>query len=109
MPHVTVRGVEKAKLCQMETQINSILSDVLQLPVDSTKVFYSPLEEVKGGTIVATLPSVNIFWFPRGDELCDVLAQRLTDYFQKEGFANLEVTFTDALHKYFYFNGKSFK
>ncbi len=108
MPYITIRGVKQEKLLVMETKIGDIVAEVLNSSKDHVKVFLSPLVEIKNGEIVETSPSLDIYWMPRPQEICDTMATKLTEYFHSEGFPTLEVTFTEFEGRLFYINAKNF-
>ena len=101
MPHITVRGVPEQELRDLASALKQAVVDAAQVNPDYVKVFYSPIRRVDQPEEVA----VDVYWMPRPQELCDSVAQAVTEFWQSRGKGFVQVTFTEFPGPHFYENG----
>lgn len=105
MPYITVRGVPCQRLCAMAEDIREIVANTTGTALQYIKIFHSPVVEIRQGQQVETRPSLDVYWMPRPQEVCDALVAQMCAYFASQGFSDLECTFTEFPGRLFYDNG----
>ena len=101
MPHLTVRGIEKNELKKIAPDLKQVIVDASSVNPEYVKIFHSPVERVDSLDEIA----MDIYWMPRPQDMCDRVAQGLTNYMQKIGKGFVQVTFTEFPGSHFYENG----
>lgn len=98
MPHVTVRGIPEQELRSIAQEIKHTVVQAAQVKEEYVKVFYSPIRRVDAEEEVA----VDVYWMPRPQELCDRVAQSVTELLKAKGKGFVQVTFTEFPGSHFY-------
>jgi|GEM_PF-3131927 len=99
-PHVTVRGIKEEKLQSFANDLKKLVVECTGVKIEYVKIFYSPVKRVDAAEEVA----VDIYWMPRPQEMCDRLANGITDFFKARGNDFVQVTFTEFKGSLFYEN-----
>ncbi len=108
MPQIKVRGISPEKLCQIGENLIEELAQLIDCPKDHFELEYFQSLAIRGGSIEAAAPFVEIAWFDRGQELQDQAAKIITRYVHDLGFADIELAFTYFKRENYYENGSHF-
>ena len=100
MPHVTVKGLSKERLGEIAADLKKMVVETSGMDAEYVKVFYSPVERMDAPNEVA----VDIYWMHRPQEMCDKVAEVLTNYLKGKGHDFVQVTFTEFPGNLFYEN-----
>lgn len=98
MPHITVRGIQEQELKKIAQELKMAVVEAAQTKEEWVKVFYSPIRRVDAAEEVA----VDVYWMHRPQEVCDKVAQSLTDLLKAKGKDFVQITFTEFPGEHFY-------
>lgn len=98
MPHITVKGVTKEKLCEIADDLKRAVVEASQAKEEHVEIFYSPVCRIDGVEKI----SVDVYWMPRSQEICDKVACAITDLLKAEIGGFVRVTFTEFPGNRFY-------
>lgn len=108
MPQMRVRGIELNGLCKISDELIDLVTETAGVDEKYVKIEYFPAQMIRKGTVVESYPNIDIFWFPRTQELRDKVAQAITDFLQGKGYEFVQVTFTEHEGYTFFENAKHY-
>ena len=101
MPHITVRGMSENKAAEIAPALKEAVVRESGTAAEYVKVFYSPVKRIDAPEEIAA----DIYWMPRPQEMCDRVAEALTDIFKEKCGADfVQITFTEFPGPHFYEN-----
>jgi hypothetical protein len=98
MPHITVRGISKQKLCSITADLKKAVVEASEAKEEYVKIFYSPVCRVDKAEEI----SADVYWMPRSQEICDKVAHAITTFFKSTVGGFVQVTFTEFPGSHFY-------
>lgn len=104
MPNITISGVSRCDAQDIAEDVGNIVSKDSETDLMHIKVFYSSLERIDGEENL----SIDIYWMPRKQEICDKVSRSLTEYLRKRAYSKIQITFTEFKGSLFYLDGKHF-
>lgn len=101
MPHIFVRGIPQEELQSLSSPIKELVTTISQAAPSYVKIFHDPMCRMDAPEDVA----IDVYWMHRPQDLCDRMANALTELFQSRSVSFVQVTFTEFPGNLFYENG----
>jgi len=108
MPILRLRSVEDKKACTISRALIDELQELLQCPREYFSIELVQSRFVADGEFIDGLPTVEVSWFDRGQDVQDTAAKIITRHINSIGYANVDVIFRPLDKNRYYENGEHF-
>lgn len=108
MPIIKIKAISQNDICKISKTMVDDLQNATQIPREHFTLELPTSIYILDGLVVNGPPMVEVFWFDRGQELQDEVAEILTRHIQSAGFPDVDVIFTILDRNRYYENGEHF-
>lgn len=108
MPQIRFRGVKINYVTTVRKPLIDELTEIVSCPRDYFTVEHVDSSFIGDDGLTEGYPFVDVFWFDRGQEVQDRVAETITKYVHKQGYPDVDIIFHKLNEKQYYENGKHF-
>lgn len=109
MPHLRFRGITEDHSAVLSNKLSEGLSDRIGAPVDHFTYEFVATRFFFAGEEAGAYPFIEVYWFDRGQEVKDQVAQFISDTVRQIGYkGDIAVVFSAIKPNNYYENGQHF-
>jgi len=108
MPIIKIKAIPQDHVRKISKTMVDDLQKCTQIPREHFTLELPTSIYILDGQVVDGPPMIEVFWFDRGQELQDQVAEILTRHIQSAGYADVDVIFTTLDRNRYYENGEHF-
>lgn len=108
MPALKLKSIDAKKALTISKELIDELQELIQCPRDYFSIEAVQSKFIMDGKFVGGPPTVDVFWFDRGQEVQDKVAEIITRHINSIGYKSIDVIFYNLEEKRYYENGKHF-
>lgn len=111
MPHIRFRAIAFDTVKHLSTALVDDLQPIMKCPREDFTLEHIPASFIFDGEVSDAYPFVEVFWFDRGQEIQDLVAETITAVVRKavaDANQDVAVIFTALTPSAYYDNGKHY-
>ncbi len=108
MPQIVIKGMEEKDVMALSAKLPAQLSAIVGAPEDWFSVEYLPSRFYFGGVLVSHDPLIQVWWFDRGQEVQDRVAESIDRLCRQLGYQQIEIFFLPLEKSAYYENGQHY-
>lgn len=108
MPQIKFKGFQKEEIAKISQIVTKEMAQIMDTPEDWFQIEFDPTVVFLNGEEVKGDPTVQVWWFERGQEVQDKAAKELDNIVKKLGYHISVISFHHYPKTSYYENGEHF-
>lgn len=108
MPQITFTGMKLEEICDLSLELKDKIQEAAGCERRHIKFDYIDLISIDNGTIIKSIPKIEMLWLPKSQTIQDNVAKIITALVQKYGYSDVQVSFNVVPGERYYENGEHY-
>ncbi len=108
MPALKLKAIDAKKALTISKNLIDELQELIQCPRAYFSIEVTQSKFIMDGKFVGGLPTIDVFWFDRGQDVQDKAAKIITKHINSIGYKNVDIIFHVLDKMKYYENGEHF-
>ncbi|UKS25964.1 DUF1904 domain-containing protein [Paenibacillus sp. HWE-109] len=108
MPQLIFRGIPAEGIRAISIPLVEEMATICQCGTDNFTLECLHVTAIFDGKYTDSYPFIDVWWFERGDEVRDKMAEAIDKYVRSLGIPDLEISFRVGREDNFYMNGRRY-